>query len=144
MIECLIQHLEQRCEERGYSIDEVRPCIVSQDGDVITVDESHPAYPRQPRKRPDQPPLPPLADRIANFARSAVRHVASGMRQCSEDEVNARYAICQACEWFRDGACAKCGCPVVRERQYISKLSWASESCPIGKWGPTTGRPSPS
>ena len=37
---------EARCRERGYTLDEVRPCIVSQDGDRITVDETHPAYPR--------------------------------------------------------------------------------------------------
>jgi hypothetical protein len=36
-----------RCIERGYTLDEVRPCIVSQNGDTITVDETHPAYPRQ-------------------------------------------------------------------------------------------------
>jgi hypothetical protein len=46
MISCRIGHLEQRCRERGYTLDEVRPCIVSQDGDEITVDETHPAYPR--------------------------------------------------------------------------------------------------
>ena len=37
---------ESRCRERGYTLDEVRPCIVSEDGDRITVDETHPAYPR--------------------------------------------------------------------------------------------------
>ena len=37
---------EARCRERGYTLDEVRPCIVSEDGDTITVDETHPAYPR--------------------------------------------------------------------------------------------------
>ena len=37
---------EARCRERGYTLDEVRPCIVSKDGDTITVDETHPAYPR--------------------------------------------------------------------------------------------------
>jgi hypothetical protein len=46
MISCHISHLEQRCRERGYTLDEVRPCIVSQDGDKITVDETHAAYPR--------------------------------------------------------------------------------------------------
>lgn len=46
MISCHISHLEQRCRERGYTLDEVRPCIVSQDGDTLTVDETHPAYPR--------------------------------------------------------------------------------------------------
>jgi len=46
MIQCNIAHLEQRCRERGYSLEDVRPCIVSEDGDLITVDETHPAYPR--------------------------------------------------------------------------------------------------
>lgn len=47
MIRCNLHHLEARCLERGFSLDDVRPCIVSQDGDRITVDETHPAYPRQ-------------------------------------------------------------------------------------------------
>jgi hypothetical protein len=46
MITCPLLHLLQRCRERGYTLDEVRPCIVSEDGDLITVDETHPAYPR--------------------------------------------------------------------------------------------------
>jgi len=46
MIRCLRRHLEARCRERGYTLDEVRPCIVAEDGDYITVDETHPAYPR--------------------------------------------------------------------------------------------------
>jgi hypothetical protein len=46
MIRCRLRHLEARCRERGYTLDEVRPCIVSRDGDQITVDETHPAYPR--------------------------------------------------------------------------------------------------
>lgn len=45
MISCHLEHLEQRCRERGYTLDEVRACIVSQDGEEITVDETHPAYP---------------------------------------------------------------------------------------------------
>ena len=46
MIQCRLSHLEARCRERGYAMEQVRPCIVSQDGDRITVDETHPAYPR--------------------------------------------------------------------------------------------------
>lgn len=46
MIECQISHLQARCVERGYTLDQVRECIVSQNGDTITVDETHPAYPR--------------------------------------------------------------------------------------------------
>jgi len=46
MIRCHLSHLQARCRQRGYTLEEVRPCIVSQDGDQITVDETHPAYPR--------------------------------------------------------------------------------------------------
>lgn len=46
MIRCRLSHLEARCRQRGYTLEQVRPCIVSQDGDSITVDETHPAYPR--------------------------------------------------------------------------------------------------
>jgi len=47
MIRCHLRHLEARCRERGYTLEQVRPCIVTQDGDQITVDETHPSYPRE-------------------------------------------------------------------------------------------------
>lgn len=43
------KHFEGRCRNRGYTLDEVRACIVSEDGDTITVDVDHPAYPRVPK-----------------------------------------------------------------------------------------------
>lgn len=46
-----------------------------------------------------------------------------------------RLAICQGCEHYDGKACTRCGCPVVRESRFVSKLSWANESCPVGKWG---------
>jgi hypothetical protein len=49
MIACQLQHLAARCRQRGYTLDEVRPCIVSEDGDTITVDETHSSYPREPK-----------------------------------------------------------------------------------------------
>jgi len=53
---------EARVRERGYTLDEVRPCIVLEDGDRLTVDVDHPAYPRA---------RPGLGDRVAS-ALSAV------------------------------------------------------------------------
>ena len=44
-----------RIRRRGYTMDEVRACIVSEDGDKITVDINHPAYPRAPRRTKGQP-----------------------------------------------------------------------------------------
>ena len=131
MITCTRKHLAARCRERGYTLDEVAPCIVSQDGDTITVDESHPAYPRKFK------PGLTIVQKARNFATSAARHIAAGAPQASDEEVARRFAICQECEHFDGKACKKCGCPIVREKKFLSKLSWAGESCPVGKWGPT-------
>jgi hypothetical protein len=46
MIRCRLHHLEARCRQRGYTLEQVLPCIVSQDGDRLVVDETHQAYPR--------------------------------------------------------------------------------------------------
>lgn len=45
MITTNISNLEARCLERGYTFDEAAACIVSRDGDTVTVDENHPNYP---------------------------------------------------------------------------------------------------
>lgn len=49
MTTCHRSFLESRCRERGYTIDEVMPCVVAQDGDQWTIDVDHYAYPRHPR-----------------------------------------------------------------------------------------------
>ena len=49
MIACQLKHLAARCRQRGYTFDEVRACIVSEDGEQITVDDTHTAYPREPK-----------------------------------------------------------------------------------------------
>jgi hypothetical protein len=49
MTPCNRLHLEARCRERGYTLDEVMPCVVAQDGDEWTIDVDHPAYPRHPK-----------------------------------------------------------------------------------------------
>jgi hypothetical protein len=50
-------HLEQRCRERGYTLDEVMPCVVSQDGDEWTIDTESEFYPRVSRI-PEPAPIP--------------------------------------------------------------------------------------
>lgn len=127
MIICKRHHLESRCRERGYTIDDVRACIVSEDGDTLTVDETHSSYPRAKSQ-------PSLAQKAVNFAVAATKHIAAGAPMASDEEVARRFAICQQCQHFDGKACGKCGCPVVRERNYLSKLSWADQSCPVGKW----------
>jgi len=57
VITCHRSHLEARCTERGYTLKEVLPCVVSQDGDEWTIDVEHPAYPRVSRL-PEPPATP--------------------------------------------------------------------------------------
>lgn len=121
---------ERTCRSRGYDPAACDGCIVAEQGGRLTVDETHAAY---PRLRPQAGPT--LVQMAHNFAKAAAAHVAAGMPQASEDEVARRYAICQQCEHYDGKACRKCGCPVVRERRFLSKLSWANEKCPIGRWG---------
>ena len=64
MITCHRAHLAARCRQRGYTLDEVRPCIVSEGEETITVDETHSSYPREakpgfvPPQAMDKPPAP--------------------------------------------------------------------------------------
>jgi hypothetical protein len=50
-------NLEARCTERGYTLDEAMPCVVSQDGDEWTIDTESEFYPRVSRL--PEPVAPP-------------------------------------------------------------------------------------
>ena len=56
MIRCQLKHLAARCRQRGYTLDEVRACIVSEDGDQLTVDDTHKSYPRESKPAPPSGP----------------------------------------------------------------------------------------
>jgi len=73
--------------------------------------------------------------KVKNFASAAVSHVAAGMPMASDAEIIRRHDICLTCEHLMNDACKLCGCPVSRVYGYLSKLSWADQECPAGKWG---------
>lgn len=141
-----VESLRRTAENRpaGYLEDCLSTGTLSPDGLTVAFTqeqyaglvEKYRSY--RPQSAGHTPPteLPPLAQRVRNFLSSAANHVAHGMQTCSQEQIDARHAICVLCEFYKDGACAKCGCPLVREKQFISKLSWAHEQCPVGKWGP--------
>lgn len=87
VISCHLSHLEARCRERGYTLDEVRACIVSEDGDQITVDETHHAYPRQ------HGPGTELKSLLAGWP---FRIVSTPDCKCT---TRARYMDAQGCDW---------------------------------------------
>lgn len=88
--------------------------------------------------------VPSLGRRIASFSKAAIGHALRGAPTCSEQEIAKRHSICRTCELYRPdpvrpdvGICAheSCGCGIHRETWYLSKLTWADQSCPLGKWG---------
>jgi hypothetical protein len=87
VISCRRLHLEARCRERGYTLDDVRACIVSEDGDQITVDETHKAYPS------GSGPGTELKKLLAGWP---FRIVATPDCKCT---TRARYMDAQGCDW---------------------------------------------
>ena len=79
-----------------------------------------------------------FVEKVKNLAVAAAQHVVAGMPMASDAEIIRRHDICLACEHLQNDACNLCGCPVSRVAGYVSKLSWADQECPIGKWGKAT------
>ncbi len=79
--------------------------------------------------------IPSFIEKMKNFARASVDHVKSGAKLASDSTIQNRYNECLRCEFFIKESCSKCGCPIFAHKKYISKLSWAEQSCPVGKWG---------
>jgi hypothetical protein len=85
---------------------------------------------------------PPLLTRVGNFIKAATRHTLAGNPMVTEEEMKGRLEICKACELFKPnenavgGVCthANCGCNVQDNLNYLNKIAWATESCPVGKW----------
>jgi hypothetical protein len=75
-----------------------------------------------------------FADKIKNFTSSLYGHIKNNLELCPDKVIEERYQTCKACEFFENSTCSKCGCPLYRDRIYISKLAWANEQCPINKW----------
>jgi hypothetical protein len=89
-----------------------------------------PAGPPARKPGDSEPPLPPLPTQAWNLVKAEVRHAADGRRTVDAATLAARLSHCNGCEKLRgsDRRCSACGCPV------DVKATWASESCPLGKW----------
>jgi len=66
--------------------------------------------------------------------RTNINQVPSDRKQCSQEQIDSRLAICQGCEFYENNSCLKCGCTLNRDKNYMNKLLWADQSCPVGKW----------
>jgi hypothetical protein len=78
---------------------------------------------------PDLKPTQPLINHEQMMQRDL-----TNKKQCTQEQIDARMDICKGCEFFKDNTCMKCGCALSREKNYMNKLLWADQSCPIKKW----------
>jgi uncharacterized paraquat-inducible protein A len=75
-----------------------------------------------------------FVQKIKNFSDSLLNHAKNNFIMADDSEIEKRFKICEGCDYFSNGSCSQCGCPIHRTKNYISKLSWTSEKCPIDKW----------
>ena len=101
-------------------IDGIYEC--SKCGSKISFSDSH-----EPPMVPCRSPLQQTAENIP----SAIKEI---IPNASTELIEKRYLICMSCEFLQNHTCAKCGCSITRDRNYMNKLSNPNETCPIEKW----------
>ena len=110
MISGRISHFQRRLDERGYSWDEVAPCVVSQDGDQITVDETHPAYPHARDPVPEVQSVGPgtvLKEWLSWFGITATGECACNSRAAKMDQLGSQWVrdnLETVTGWLEEGA----------------------------------------
>jgi uncharacterized paraquat-inducible protein A len=74
--------------------------------------------------------------RIKTFIKSLFFHVLSGFPKTTHEEIYQRYSVCESCEEFnkQKNQCNICGCNITKKSQFLNKLAWADQECPLGKW----------
>ena len=77
---------------------------------------------------------PPLLARAWSFTSALVRWSLGGFRRRTKAEIATLAAICEACPRYAGRVCTACGCACTREKQFLNKLAWRSETCPENKW----------
>lgn len=83
----------------------------------------------------EEPQKPNWLIRGWNFTAAMAKWTAAGRPMRTQDEIDARLKICQACPYLdRQSNCTVCGCACVETNQVLNKLAIATEKCPKGKW----------
>ena len=69
--------------------------------------------------------------KVTNFINSATNYITNGMPNVLPETRNKRLEICHSCDKFNPTGmrCNECGCFL------LIKTNWATEKCPLDKWG---------
>lgn len=104
MTTCHRTFLEARCRERGYTLDEVMGCVVSQDGDQWTIDIESEHYPRTPKPGHEPPQPPPPSHGPGTELKKLLKRV--GITASPDCSCNARARLMDENEAREPGWCA--------------------------------------
>lgn len=75
-------------------------------------------------------------NRILIFLKSLMWHIYSGLPKSDTLTIHKRYAICVGCSSYDadNKQCMECGCNISNKKQFLNKLAWADQKCPLNKW----------
>ena len=51
-----------------------------------------------------------------------------------KETIKHRLSVCEGCEFFKDDTCTKCGCAMIRNKNFVGKILKTDASCPENKW----------
>lgn len=79
-----------------------------------------------------------LIIRLQTFLKSLFWHIYAGSPKSTKEQIIERYNICISCEDYNKEftMCNQCGCNINNKKQFLNKLAWADQKCPLDKWGP--------
>lgn len=74
--------------------------------------------------------------RFQAFLKSLFWHISRGLPKSTQKEIYRRYDICIKCEKYDtiNQLCNMCGCNINKKKQFLNKLAWSDQKCPINKW----------
>ncbi len=74
--------------------------------------------------------------KVAKFLYALFWHCIEGFPTCNKKEILERYNICINCEEFNKklSICNECGCNLSDRKEFMNKLAWADQECPLSKW----------
>lgn len=75
-------------------------------------------------------------NKVLRFIYALFWHVVSGFPTCTHEQINSRFNICKQCEHFNNTKmiCNICGCNLSKNKEFMNKLAWADQECPVQKW----------
>ncbi len=81
-----------------------------------------------------------LYRKIIRFLKALLFHIGHGFPKSSSSIILDRYSICSVCDSFdrQYSQCNECGCNISVKSEFMNKLAWADQECPLKKWSKTT------